>query len=120
MKNKNTLQIYGQSHEHEAAYVIGDDMALHALRNALNEVLSGQKDVSHVPSFVSDGEGFTTFIKIVHKDEELDTLAYPYYERDSYEDRKYPFELVGKENYFKAIEELNAKYRKVHKNPKET
>lgn len=107
------LHIYAQFFEHQEAYILGNETALLALRDALNQILSGQKDVTTAECFTNDGEGYLTFVKLC-KESELNEANLPYtdfYERHGIEPQnKTPYEIVGPEEYQAGHARLDARY----------
>lgn len=89
MSNIKLLHIYGQQHEHDSVFIVGNTSGLETLRQALGDAVvsrRGGKEVS-----VADGEGFAIRVLCQDADWQSDTwtkLAVPYTSESSEEKRK--------------------------------
>lgn len=71
------LHIYAQAFEHGEAFIVGTEESLLALRGAIDQALAA--NIGECDNFVSDGEGYSTYVIKVVKDE-AETLGRPYAE----------------------------------------
>lgn len=55
------LHVYGQDHEHEDVFVVGNTEGLQALRDAIDRALAKQDNVDADLVFAGDGEGYMVF-----------------------------------------------------------
>lgn len=101
---KNKLHVYGQPYCHDDLWVVGDEQGLLALRDALNEVLSGRKDLACGQSMTADGEGFDILVW-KRPSEDLDSMLLPYVDwelnglPDESENDKHPVRQVDLDEY---------------------
>lgn len=56
------LHIYGQEHEHQEAYIVGNREALETLRAAIDRALTHEDGLAMSEQFTSDGEGYEVFV----------------------------------------------------------
>jgi len=69
------LHIYSAWQWHDSAHIIGNEVALKRLRDAIDNALENGDD--YAEAYTSDGEGFCTIV--VKADEEaIDNLSLPY------------------------------------------
>lgn len=84
------LHVYGPSHHHDSAAIVGNETALRELRHAINAALAGID--STVRAFTNDGEGFGCLIFCT---EAMERVAVPYttdYAVEKNEDALWPVE----------------------------
>lgn len=72
------LHLYGQSHNHDEAVLVGNREALESLRTAIDAALSANP-IQAMEAFASDGEGFDAFVILVDGPQ-LDRLPLPYHD----------------------------------------
>lgn len=94
------MHIYGQSHEHEGVFIVGNREALEELRDRLTKVLECPAPAeSKFLAFAGDGEGFETRVALVG-DGELKDWLLPYFDEaalDCRKDVRKPWEGVAEE-----------------------
>lgn len=69
------LHVYGQEHEHDDAFIVGDVKSLTALRDAIDAALS--KGHGHAAVSPEDGECFKLYV-VRHDTERMSRLQSPY------------------------------------------
>ncbi len=72
------LHIYGQSHEHEHAFIVGDELALRELADAI--YLALDKGNGKATLSAADGEGFDLEVYLEEDPEYWDKSRLPYTE----------------------------------------
>ena len=100
-KMENVLHIYGQDHEHDDAFIVGDIEALADLRDALTKIVDGGRASSSSQPYASDGEGYGVIIVRSVGDEMLD-LEDQYTDGAEWRNRgnkKQPHELLTESQY---------------------
>ena len=83
------MHVYGQDCEHEEAFIVGNETALRALRDALDAALNG--GLGQATVFAADGEGYILHV-IKHPTQRIDRLQLPY----SGWERRYGMERRGR------------------------
>lgn len=73
----DVLHIYPQLMWHDDAYIFGNRAGLTRLRDAINKALELPASVAECESFTSDGEGYSTYVRIM-SDKDADELRLPY------------------------------------------
>lgn len=71
------VQIYGQNHWHDEAFIVADKEGLIALRAAIDKAIA--QDASDSALWVSDGEGFHLHVLTVAT-ESFEDILLPYVE----------------------------------------
>lgn len=94
------MHVYGQPHEHEEVFIVGNREALEELRDRLTQVLECPAPAeSKVLAFAGDGEGFEIRVALIG-DRELKDWLLPYFDETALDRRKdvrKPWEGVAKE-----------------------
>lgn len=79
------LHIHNSKAHHGDAFIVGNEKALLALKEALTKLLDGKglkscsgARVESVGAFTGDGEGFSTFLILQNREEAFDVLQLPY------------------------------------------
>jgi hypothetical protein len=75
VKYQGLLHVYGPQFWHDNVYIVGNEDALGALRDALTAVIDSGRGACL--SFASDGEGFAAVV-LKADQEQIDKLAMPY------------------------------------------
>lgn len=89
-KQFNVLHIYAQYEQHDDAWIVGDLVALTALRDALTRAIETNLP-SSAKSFCRDGEGFNTVI-IPSDEARMKGMRWPYTATEiSITGMKYPY-----------------------------
>ena len=96
MADNNTLHLYAQLRNHSDAFIVGDRAALMALKNALEQLLSGDENAVGINTFTDDGEGYKL---IVIETKELRDAQLPYIDTEEPWEGKYPRELISDAEY---------------------
>ncbi len=115
------LHVYGQEHQHDEVYLVGDEKALKLLRDAIDQALAMGLGATGVSA--ADGEGFNVHV-VKHDPERMDKLSFPYKGWDAGEKcGRYPASLVpwtnredeeilGDAEWFEAQRRLGTDYEK--------
>lgn len=82
----NRLHIYGQSYNHDHAFIVGDTTALIELRDAIDRALKTGTTASETTSFTADGEGFEVKVYREEEEEYWDKAGLPYTDRTGFVD----------------------------------
>lgn len=76
MEFKNTLHIYAQPYWHEHAFIVGDRIALEALKVAIEHALANGGGT--LTAFTADGEGYSTNVYCEEREAFWKASALPY------------------------------------------
>ena len=98
--NVNRLHIYGQTYNHDHAFIVGDTTALIALRDAIDAALETGSTVGETTVFAADGEGYDIKVYREEEDKYWDKSLLPYTDETLYspplEDVIGPWDLFKK------------------------
>ena len=95
---KELLHVYGQPFEHSPVVIVGDRAALTHLRDAIAETLDSNADevvAASKPCYVSDGEGFITYVFRISESMDTNKMCVPYTEDSSRERRQDVINIGG-------------------------
>ena len=104
-KHAGKLHLYAQDDNHDDAWIVGDRVALTALRDALNQVLDGPHPATGVQAFCEDGEGYTTLVMRVDEPDVWRELLLPYARLRTFahqappHDALHPYQVLGSAQY---------------------
>jgi hypothetical protein len=73
----NILHVYGQDAWHDTVWIVGTEDTLIALRDAINNVLTGGLPDA-VSTFCADGEGYQATVVLAESKEVANRLLLPY------------------------------------------
>ena len=76
------LMIYGQEEQHDELHIVGTEVGLSRLRDAVDKALSANPAQSvrraYEKAFTPDGEGYEIAVKLCSR-AEMDTMPLPYH-----------------------------------------
>jgi DNA-binding winged helix-turn-helix (wHTH) protein len=78
---KNILHIYGQEAWHDDAKIFGTEEALKQLVKTIKDVLK-KKEGHQFETFVTDGEGYNVYVKLINSEKEFDKEELPYSDKE--------------------------------------
>jgi len=78
---ENILHIYGQEAWHDDAKIFGTEEALKQLIVTIKKVLE-KKEGHQFETFVTDGEGYSVYIKLINSEKDFDKENLPYSDKE--------------------------------------
>ena len=95
---KELLHVYGQPFQHSSVVIVGDRAALTHLRDAIAETLDSNADevvAASKPCYVSDGEGFITYVLRISESMDTNKMCVPYINDSAREHRQGVINIGG-------------------------